>query len=70
MHPSEEWHRAESSPQASLVISLDEESLSWLESESERTGISLDSIASAVMRRACYEQVPVGAPTRPDPPEL
>ena len=64
MNPSREWHKAEPSPQASLTLKLDKESLLWLESESKRTGIPLNSIASAVIRRACYERVPVGAPDR------
>ncbi len=62
MKPSEEWHKAESSPQVELKLRIDEESFAWLESESKRTGIGIDAIASAVMRRACFEGKPVGAP--------
>lgn len=45
-----------------LSFLVDAGSYRWLEAESERTGIGIDKIASAVMRRACDEKVPVGAP--------
>lgn len=62
MKPLEEWHKAESSPQVDLMLRIDEESFAWLESEAKRTGIGVNAIASAVMRRACFEGNPVGAP--------
>ena len=64
MRQSEVWHRAESSPQVELAVRIDENSYSWLLSESDRTGVPVEAVASAVMRRACFEQVPIGAPDR------
>lgn len=45
-----------------LSFLVDDASYRWLASESERTGISIEKIASAVMRRACDSGIPVGAP--------
>lgn len=55
---------ADSPESRRLSFLVDAGSYKWLEAESERTGIGIDKIASAVMRRACDEKVPVGAPDR------
>lgn len=70
MDQSRKWHKAESSPQIKISFLLDTESYSWLESEAKRTGIGIYAIASAVMRRACFEGKPVGAPDRADLPKI
>ena len=59
---SERSGNADSPEPRRLSFLVDAGSYRWLEAESDRTGISLDKIASAVMRRACDEKVPVGAP--------
>ncbi len=61
---SERSGNADSPESRRLSFLVDAGSYRWLEAESERTGISLDKIASAVVRRACDEKVPVGAPDR------
>lgn len=59
---SERSGNADSPEPRRLSFLIDAGSYRWLEAESERTGIGIDKIASAVMRRACDEKVPVGAP--------
>ena len=40
---------------AEIRFLVDAETLGWLERESARTGISLEKIASAMLRKACNE---------------
>lgn len=47
---------------AEIRFLVDAETLGWLEMESARTGISLEKIASAMLRKACNETPALGAP--------
>lgn len=47
---------------AEIRFLVDAETLGWLERESVRTGISLEKIASAMLRKACNETPVLGAP--------
>lgn len=47
---------------AEIRFLVDAETLGWLERESARTGISLEKIASAMLRKACNETPALGAP--------
>lgn len=47
---------------AEIRFLVDAETLGWLEKESARTGISLEKIASAMLRKACNETPALGAP--------
>lgn len=47
---------------AEIRFMVDAETLGWLEGESARTGISLEKIASAMLRKACNETPALGAP--------
>lgn len=66
----EGWHKADSAPSVEISFKLDTESFSWLASESERTGIPIEVVSSAVMRRACAEKEPIGAPNRNLTPKI
>lgn len=47
---------------AEIRFLVDQETLGWLERESARTGISLEKVASAMLRKACGETQALGAP--------
>lgn len=47
---------------AEIRFLVDAETLGWLERESARTGISLEKVASAMLRKACNETPALGAP--------
>lgn len=47
---------------AEIRFLVDVETLCWLERESARTGISLEKVASAMLRKACNETPALGAP--------
>ena len=47
---------------AEIRFLVDAETLGWLERESARTGISLEKVASAMLRKACSETTALGAP--------
>ena len=47
---------------AEIRFLVDAETLGWLERESARTGISLEKVASAMLRKACGETQALGAP--------
>lgn len=47
---------------AEIRFLVDAETLGWLERESARTGISLEKIASTMLRKACNETPALGAP--------
>lgn len=47
---------------AEIRFLVDAETLGWLERESVRTGISLEKVASAMLRKACGETPALGAP--------
>lgn len=47
---------------AEIRFLVDAETLGWLERESVRTGISLEKVASAMLRKACNETPALGAP--------
>ena len=47
---------------AEIRFLVDAETLGWLERESARTGISLEKVASAMLRKACGETPALGAP--------
>lgn len=47
---------------AEIRFLVDAETLGWLERESVRTGISLEKVASAMLRKACNEMPALGAP--------
>lgn len=47
---------------AEIRFLVDAETLGWLERESARTGISLEKVASAMLRKACSETPALGAP--------
>ena len=48
---------------AEIRFLVDAETLGWLEMESARTGISLEKVASAMLRKACNETPALGAPS-------
>ena len=47
---------------AEIRFLVDAETLGWLKRESARTGISLEKVASAMLRKACSEMPALGAP--------
>ena len=47
---------------AEIRFLVDAETLGWIERESARTGISLEKVASAMLRKACSETPALGAP--------
>lgn len=47
---------------AEIRFLVDAETLGWLERESARTGIGLEKVASAMLRKACNETPALGAP--------
>lgn len=47
---------------AEIRFLVDAETLGWIERESARTGISLEKVASAMLRKACNETPALGAP--------
>lgn len=47
---------------AEIRFLVDAETLGWLERESVSTGISLEKVASAMLRKACNETPALGAP--------
>ena len=47
---------------AEIRFLVDAETLGWLERESARTGISIEKVASAMLRKACSETPSLGAP--------
>lgn len=47
---------------AEIRFLVDAETLGWFERESVRTGISLEKVASAMLRKACNETPALGAP--------
>lgn len=47
---------------AEIRFLVDAETLGWLERESARTGISIEKVASAMLRKACGETPALGAP--------
>lgn len=43
-----------------VITKIDQLSMEWLETESKRTGLSPESIATAMVRRMCSEKMRVG----------
>ena len=48
---------------AAITFLVDGNTLDWLQSESDRTGIGIEKLASAMLRKACLDAVEVGAPS-------
>ncbi len=40
----------------SIAVRIDEPSMSWLRGEAVRRGVSVDKVASSIIRRACFEK--------------
>lgn len=55
---------AERLPSEPLSFPVDSGTMRWLESESARTGIGVERIASAMMLKACSDAAVIGAPAR------
>ena len=70
MKQLEGWHKAESAPSIEISFKIDTESFWWVVDEAERTGIPVEIVSSAIMRRACSEKQPIGAPDRADLPKI
>lgn len=43
-------------PYYDLTIKLDEPAFAWLEKEAKRTGLSIETVAAALLRTSCYEE--------------
>lgn len=56
--------RAERLPSEPLSFPVDSGTMRWLESESARTGIGVERIASAMILKACSDAAVIGAPAR------
>lgn len=46
-------------PYCELTLKIDEPAMEWLERESERTELSVESIATALLRSSCYDETQV-----------
>lgn len=53
---SEGWRRAESTRHSPLTLSVDANTMSWLEREARRTGLGVDRVAVALLRKSCGER--------------
>ena len=53
---SEGWHRAESTEHFPLNLSIDINSMQWLEREARRTGLDAGSVAAILLRKSCAER--------------
>lgn len=55
-----EWYRAGDVKTERIVISLDMNSYKWILRESERTGLSIELVATTLLRKSCAEKVELG----------
>lgn len=62
MENEEDSRTLDATGAAEIRFLVDAETLGWLERESARTGISLEKVASAMLRKACRETPALGAP--------
>ncbi len=62
MENEEDSRTLDATGAAEIRFLVDQETLGWLERESARTGISLEKVASAMLRKACSETPALGAP--------
>lgn len=46
-----------------VTFLVDGNTMGWLQSESDRTGIGIEKLASAMLRKACLEANKIGAPS-------
>ena len=53
---SEGWHRAESTEHFPLNLSIDINTMEWLEREARRTGLGIDHVATTLLRKSCAER--------------
>ena len=47
-----------------IKFRVDRGTLDWLERESARTGIGIEKVASAMLRKTCNDTTTLGAPSR------
>lgn len=62
MENGEDSRTLDATVSAEIRFLVDAETLGWLERESARTGISLEKVASAMLRKACNDTSALGAP--------
>lgn len=62
MENGEDSRTLDATVSAEIRFLVDAETVGWLERESARTGISLEKVASAMLRKACSETPALGAP--------
>ena len=62
MENEEKTRTLDATAAAEIRFLVDAETLGWLQRESARTGISLEKVASAMLRKACSETPALGAP--------
>lgn len=60
----EGWHRAESTEHFPLSLSIDINSMQWLEREARRTGLDVGSVATTLLRKSCAEKTELGIGNR------
>ena len=60
MLSSEEWRKADHIKTERLVIDLDAVSYKWLLRESKRTGLAVEDIATALVRKSCAGKIEIG----------
>lgn len=53
---SEDWHRAESTEHFPLSLSIDANSMEWLEREAKRTGLDVGCVVTILLRKSCAER--------------
>lgn len=70
MENEEDSRTLDATDAAEIRFLVDAETLGWLEMESARTGISLEKIASAMLRKACSEMPQIGVPSMFDEKEI
>lgn len=56
MPNSEGWHRVDDVVFFDVVTSPDLESMKWLRREADRTGLSVERVATAFLRKACADR--------------
>ncbi len=56
MPSSDGWHRATSTKHLPLNLSIDVNSMKWLEREAERTGLPVELVATTLLRKSCAEK--------------
>ena len=54
------WHRAEHTDTRHLDFKIDATSYEWLEREARRTGLDVELVACALLRKSCAEETKLG----------